>query len=120
MVKLSLPYPPSVNNYWIASGHRRFISKRGKEFKQAVWLELMQSKAKSFGDDLLEVHIDLYPRNKRLMDIDNCCKSILDALQDAGLYNDDKQVYRLVIERKEIVSGGGAIVRVDLYKTPQA
>jgi Holliday junction resolvase RusA-like endonuclease len=50
------------------------------------------------------------------MDIDNCCKSILDALQDAGLYNDDKQVYRLAIERKEIVSGGGVIVKVDRFK----
>jgi len=119
MITLDLPYPPSVNNYWIASGHRRFISKRGKEFKHAVWIAILQSKAKSFEDDLLEVHIHLYPRNKRLMDIDNCCKSILDAMQDAGLYNDDKQVYRLVIERKEIVEGGGAIVMVDRY-TPQA
>ena len=36
MITLELPYPVSVNAYWLASGTRRYISKRGREFKNSV------------------------------------------------------------------------------------
>ena len=88
---LHLPYPPSINNYWIASGHRRFISKRGVEFKQAVSEYVALHQLESFGGALVDVNIILRPRNLRLMDIDNCIKPILDALQDAGLMLDDQR-----------------------------
>jgi len=46
---LELPYPPSINNYWIASGHRRFISKRGRDFKLAVQEYVAVQQLESFG-----------------------------------------------------------------------
>jgi hypothetical protein len=35
-IHLTLPYPPSVNHYWGQSGKRRFIGKKGKEFRARV------------------------------------------------------------------------------------
>ena len=115
MIILHLPYPPSVNNYWIASGHRRFISKRGKEFKEFVAEYCAKHKVKSYGAHDVRVTIILHPRSKILMDIDNCSKAILDSLQGI-VYDDDQQVVQLLIQRGHLVKGGGCTVTVELYK----
>jgi len=113
MIRLDLPYPPSINNYWIASGHRRFISKRGQLFRQAVILACLGGVPK-LGSQSLMVHIILQPRNKKLMDIDNCAKAILDSLEHAGIFNSDVQVQKLLIERGEQVKGGGCQVMIEV------
>ena len=59
------------------------------------------------------VEIVLHPRSKKLMDIDNCIKPILDALQDAGVFDDDCQVQRLSITRGVQKKGGGCVVMLD-------
>jgi Holliday junction resolvase RusA-like endonuclease len=47
------------------------------------------------------------------MDIDNCIKPILDALQDAGVFDDDCQVQRVSISRGLPKKGGGCVVMLD-------
>ena len=68
-----------------------------------------------FGGDPVEVSIVLYPRDKRLLDIDNICKCILDSLQ-GYLYEDDQQVWKLTVERSEKIKGGGCDVTVQEYR----
>jgi crossover junction endodeoxyribonuclease RusA len=117
MIVLNLPYPPSINNYWIASGNRRFVSKRGREFKNAVAKYCAEFRVPKFGDKQIWVDIFLYPRSKVLMDIDNCIKPILDALQDAGVFDDDVQVHWVRIERGMTKKGGGCLVMIDYLET---
>ena len=112
MIKLTLPYPVSVNNYYLASGHRRYISKRGIAFKAAAAEAC--SGLIGFGCDPVEVSIVLYPRDKRLLDIDNICKCILDSLQ-GYMYEDDQQVWKLTVERAEKIKGGGCDVTIKEY-----
>ena len=112
MITLTLPYPPSVNNYFLASGHRRYISKRGMDFKKAA-AEACTG-LPSFQDQPVELSIVLHPRDKRLMDIDNCAKAICDSLQ-GYLYENDQQVWKLTIERAEKIKGGGCVVTVKEY-----
>ena len=112
MITLSLPYPPSVNAYWMASGHRRYISKRGMDFTRAVAQACKD--LPSYQDQPVELSIILHPRDKRLMDIDNCGKAICDSLQEY-LYEDDQQVWKLTIERAEKIKGGGCVVTVKEY-----
>jgi Holliday junction resolvase RusA-like endonuclease len=69
----------------------------------------------SFGDQPVEVSIVLHPRDKRLLDIDNISKCILDSLQ-GYLYEDDQQVWKLTIERAEKIKGGGCVVTVKEYR----
>jgi crossover junction endodeoxyribonuclease RusA len=114
MICLTLPYPPSINNYWIASGHRRFISQRGRDFKQAVAEYCAEWRVPKYGDKQVWVDIILYPATKRLMDVDNCIKPILDALQDAGVFDDDVQVKWVRIERGITKKGGGCLVMAGL------
>jgi len=114
LIKLNLPYPPSINNYWIASGHRRFISKRGQLFRQEVIVACLQGRVPKLGSQSLMVHIILQPRNKKLMDIDNCAKAILDSLEHAAIFDSDVQVQKLVIERGESIKGGGCQVMIEV------
>jgi len=112
VLTLTFPYPPSVNSYWLQSGKRRYISKRGVEFKKAV--HEICNPSDTFGDKPIEVSIILYPRDKRLLDIDNVCKAILDSMNGI-LYDDDQQVWRLSVERGEKIKGGGCQVTIKEY-----
>ena len=53
-----------------------------------------------FADDRLEINVHLHAPDKRLRDIDNVLKPLLDALVHAGLFNDDSQVDLITIDRK--------------------
>jgi len=112
VITIKLPYPPSINNYWQASGHRRYISKRGIVFKEAVAraCEGLQG----FDNQPVEVNVILHPRDARLMDVDNCGKAICDSLQ-GYLYDNDQQVWKLTIERAEKIKGGGCVVTIKKY-----
>lgn len=104
-----------MNAYWLASGKRRYISKRGVAFKAAVkelWSTLGHP---SFGDAPVELDVVLFPRDKKLMDIDNMLKCLGDSLQDAGAFNDDQQVWKITIERGEKIKGGGCQVTIKPY-----
>lgn len=74
----------------------------------------------SFGGALVEVNIILRPRNLLLMDIDNCVKPILDSLQDAGLFDDDKQVGYVSVRRGIFIPDGKCIVAVELLSAPES
>lgn len=115
MITLKLPYPPSVNSYWLTSGKRRYISKRGMEFKAAV-VEICQS-IPGFGSAAVEVSVIFHPRDKRIMDLDNSLKAIGDSLQDAGMFDDDAQIWKLTIERGKKIKGGGCTVAIWLYES---
>ena len=114
LIALNLPYPPSINAYWLASGHRRYISKRGVLFRQAVADYVSEWNVSKLGDQPVMIHIVLQPRSKKLMDIDNCAKAILDSIEHAGVINSDVQVERLVIERGQTIKGGGCRVLIEV------
>ncbi len=99
MVELILPWPPSVNHYWGKSGHRVFISKKGNDFRQEVTCKAIG--LDGYFSPLARLHMEIYafPPDKRKRDLDNILKSLLDALQHAGLYEDDNQIDDLHIIR---------------------
>ena len=82
------------------------------EFKRAV--ELACIGLPSYQDQAVELSIVLHPRDKRLMDIDNCAKAICDSLQ-GYLINNDQQIWKLTIERSEKIKGGGCVVTIKEY-----
>lgn len=106
MLNLLLSYPPSVNTYWGFKGSMRFLTAKAKEFKKEVLIKFIESKHKGFQEKRLQVTIILHPTDKRIRDIDNSIKSLLDAMCQAGVYKDDSQVDKLIVERGSIVKGG--------------
>lgn len=99
------PYPPSVNHYWGQSGKRRFITKRGMEFREKVSDVVADLKLQTISSEV-HVFVRLFPPDKRRRDVDNPSKALLDAMEHAGVYEDDCQISKLVLERGEVIKGG--------------
>lgn len=111
---LTLPYPPSVNTYWRANGKRRFLSKAGVEFKRAVQEYVIDTAVPKLGDARIRMDIIIRPRSRRIFDIDNLLKAILDSLMDAGVYDDDSQVDDLHIIRGDACKNGACVVNIEV------
>lgn len=90
--------PPSVNHYWLVSGKRRFISKEGQAFRQEIALAVRGKRITG----RLSCYVELTASNKRRWDLDNRIKALLDALQHAGLFEDDSQVDKLTVYRMSV------------------
>ena len=119
-VRYELPYPPSVNNYWHTSGKRRYISPAGKKFTEDVAKNVYEQGYKRFGNKSLGISVMIHPRSKRIFDLDNTLKAILDALMKAGCYDDDSQFEYIEIARGAAKDGGAAVVHIyELEKEEQ-
>jgi len=98
MIRLILPWPPSVNHYWRFGKGRFFISNEGKRYKMIVAGTMIQGGVKPF-EGPVAVTIDAHPPDRRVRDLDNLQKSLLDSCVTrhglAGLYNNDSQIKRL-------------------------
>jgi crossover junction endodeoxyribonuclease RusA len=115
MIVLNIPaLPPSVNSYWNFHGHQRFLTKKAIDFKVLVAQIVSQSGVKSLGSNRLEVIVTLYPPDKRARDLDNNCKSLLDALCQSGLFDDDSQIDVLTLQRGKVIKGGKTCVFIEV------
>ena len=50
------------------------------------------------------------------MDISNSIKGIEDALQDAGMFDNDQQVWKITIQRGKQKKGGGCVVTIKEFQ----
>ena len=97
-MKITTPFPPSVNHYWRNVRNRVYISKEGVDFARTV-ARMRDTTKRSPLAGRLVVTVHLYAPNKRRYDIDNRCKALLDALTKSGVWLDDEQIDELKIIR---------------------
>lgn len=109
---LTLPLPPSVNHYYLRNkqGGMR-VSVEGEDFRWQVMQAVRQSKMPKLKGRICLV-ARIFPKDKRITDIDNRIKALQDALQIAGAFENDSQIDELHIMRGAIVSGGRAEVLI--------
>lgn len=62
----------------------------------------------------LSLGVSLHPPDKRRRDIDNPIKILLDSLQRADVFEDDNQIARLLVEKKDIIPEGKVIVTIEV------
>ena len=108
-IEYIFPYPPTSNHYWGQVGNRRFVGKAGLAFRKEVSIIALK-RTQSLYNARLKVKVYLYPPDKRKRDIDNNMKSLLDAMEHAGVYENDSQIDELHIVRSEVIKGGGCKV----------
>lgn len=88
-MKLTLPYPPSLNRMYRTVNGRFLISEEGRSYKTlAGWSARAQSVSPVAYP--VELTIRAY-RPRRAGDLDNCLKVLLDSLNGI-CWNDDSQV----------------------------
>ncbi len=112
MIRLELPWPPSVNHYWKYGKGCVFINRPGRQYRENVCVAVLLTDIREPLTGRLAVQVDLHPPDKRKRDIDNTMKGLLDSLAHAGVYVDDEQIDVLTIRRQQICDGGAAIVEI--------
>ncbi|HBW5193806.1 TPA: RusA family crossover junction endodeoxyribonuclease [Klebsiella pneumoniae] len=122
-MKLTLPFPPSVNSYWRAPSKgplkgRHVVSETGRKFQQAARAAIIEQlrAVPRPSSDLAEVHIVLYPPDQRRRDIDNYNKALFDALTLTGVWEDDSQVKRMLVEWGNIVKKGKVEITIRRFR----
>lgn len=122
MIELKLPYPPNVNHYKKVGALQRTSSGKlyqprvntlaTQRFYIEVYGRIRAQGLKSFNSATLMVQVSVYPPDKRKRDLDGILKVLLDSLQRGGLFDDDYQIARLLVERKDTIPGGQVVVKV--------
>jgi crossover junction endodeoxyribonuclease RusA len=110
LATLQLPLPPSVNTYWRNYHGRIILSKAARDYKAEVFNYVAVNCIPSFKDARLQAIITIFPRDKRAIDIDNRLKSLFDALEWAGMFDNDSQFDLIQIGRGVIKKGGGCTI----------
>lgn len=99
-IKLTLPWPPSVNGYWrsIIRGKgpkarpTQIVSAKGRQYRLAATeAAFTQYHGSAIHGDLHVAEL-FYPPDRRRRDIDNHRKAYRDALTNAGVWGDDTQI----------------------------
>lgn len=97
VIELTLPWPPSVNNYWRMWRNRMVISTDGRKYRKAVWEQVIQQALGKKVRNRAVVTIQAFRPDQRRRDLDNLLKAVLDALTAAEVWDDDSQVTDLRI-----------------------
>lgn len=110
---MQLPFPPTVNHYYGYNWktHQKYITRRGYGFRKRLALACLVADYKCWGDARLAMMVDAYPP-RLIGDLDNLIKPLQDALEHAGIFNNDKQIDDLRIRRRHPVPGGKVEVQI--------
>lgn len=112
--QLTLPWPPSTNTTWRRVGRRTILSKPARLYRLAVRSIVVAARLASLplaGPQ--DIKVTLYPPTLARRDEDNFAgKSLFDALTGAGVWHDDSQVRRKLVEWGPVVKGGQVIVEI--------
>ena len=127
MIHLILPYPISSNRYWRSFAIKRkgathhspvvTVTDEAKAYKSEVgWL----AKAAGCRAPLrcaVQLEILLVPKNGICMDLDNCLKVAIDALNGVAYFDDD-QVRKIIAERAEPDGRARLEITITPYEPP--
>jgi crossover junction endodeoxyribonuclease RusA len=103
-----------VNHYYKRT--RRgviFVGPEGNRHRMETFAEFAKSgriRDAFTGKEQLYLRVELYPPDRRVRDIDNPLKCLMDSLQKAGVYANDSQVRELHISFGLPEPGGRCII----------
>ncbi|EEW3262255.1 RusA family crossover junction endodeoxyribonuclease [Escherichia coli] len=122
-MKLVLPFPPSVNTYWRAPNKgplkgRHLISEKGRAYQSAACSAIVDQlrRLPKPSTAPAAVEILLFPPDARRRDIDNYNKALFDALSHAGIWEDDSQIKRMVVEWGPVTQKGKVEITISKYE----
>ncbi|MDI6637205.1 RusA family crossover junction endodeoxyribonuclease [Pantoea dispersa] len=116
-MKLTLPFPPSVNTYWRNTRKGVLISASGRSFRSNALADIMEQLRRVPEPITVNVAVSviLYPPDKRPRDLDNYLKAAFDSLTHAGVWVDDKQIKRFTVEWGPLTKRGKTEITINPY-----
>lgn len=98
-LELFLPFPPTVNSYYSHTRSGVFISKKGRIFRDKV-IKLVNEQLPNITIDYkMFVEVVLYPPDKRIRDLGNYDKALMDAITHSFLWEDDSLIDQQIFYR---------------------
>jgi crossover junction endodeoxyribonuclease RusA len=117
MTTIILPYPPSANRYLRHTARGTYRTAEADRYCAAVQ-QIAAASAAGKHKGRVSLLAKLHPKatktgkaSKTRMDLDNCIKVACDALQGV-LYDNDRQIERILIEIGDPMCGGALSVEV--------
>lgn len=116
---VTLPWPPSTNRIWrnvaVSGKPRTLLSQEGRRYRKAAADACLLAKLAGLQiSDRLALRLVVQAPDRRARDLDNTVKAVQDALTHAGVWLDDSQIDRLLVERGPVVKGGRVSVTVEV------
>jgi len=124
MLTIELPFPVSANAYWMIAGRRLIKSKRARAYIAEVtlmWLDAKSKGATAFGEDetlAMSIAVHYPVRKGPDCDIDNLSKVLIDSMETAGIYQNDRQIRFVQISREKAKDKTIGGVRVNIKACP--
>ena len=109
---VSLPWPPSTNKLWRYS--RRGVYRTAKYTKYIAECRQFHMHQEDPFDAPVKVQIWACPPDRRIRDLDNLLKSLLDVCVKLGCLTDDHWVHDLRIKWDNEVVAQGVKIRITL------
>lgn len=101
-VKLTLPWPPSVNHIYQHFGTQTILDPKVRAYRAQVGGIIASLRAAGKLNEKLEgklfVRFDIYEPDSRRRDLDNLLKAPFDALTKVGIWEDDSQIRKCFIQ----------------------
>lgn len=110
-MRVTLPYPPSVNNLYFTVGRRRVLSNEGRAYKQKAAMLALAAGMRPLAGPIAVV-VDVY-RPRKAGDLDNSLKSLLDSLKGIA-FQDDSQIVELQARRHDDKGNPRAEVTIEV------
>jgi crossover junction endodeoxyribonuclease RusA len=111
-MKLTIPFPPSVNSMYRQFKGRTIISAKGREYKKLIAALVKVNGWNKRMEGRLHMEVTLYPPDRRKRDLDNSLKGIQDSLQEAKVFIDDSQIDYVSVQRGEVRKPGCAEIEI--------
>lgn len=110
ILRFELPYPPSINHYYLRTSTGIVLGAKGKTYRRDVYFLLHKYRGYYGKDKRLAVTLNIFPPDKRIRDLDNLTKAILDSMEHANVYENDNQIDMLTVIRRQRVPVGSIAV----------
>lgn len=97
--RIRLPYPPTINHYYVRTKKGMAIAERGRVYRQQVAFIVAAARPKKrwLNKERLQMIIRVYTPDNVKRDADNIMKCLWDSLTDAKLWGDDSQVFYFTV-----------------------
>ena len=112
MIIASLPLPPSANRLWRSGGRKPYIPPEYVAWKREAGWILAAARLRHIDGPFA---VDIGVPAKMLGDIDNRVKALLDLFAEHGVTDNDRNAWRITIERRPAVPKGTCVVSVRPY-----
>lgn len=106
-----LPYPPSANAYWRTVKNRTYVTHEARRYKSDVSKLARAASAGPQHSGPVRVALSVY-RPRRIGDLDNTLKVLLDSLKGVA-FEDDSQVVELHATRADDAANPRVVVTVE-------